>query len=1347
MSKKLLSALLSVLLVVACFAQAVSAGSMQTNDNQTKAAAGTPFTDLQGHWAASAVATFAQAGIVSGYLDQFRPNDPVTRAEFVSMLNRVFHYLNIGQASFKDVDAAKWYADAVDKAAEAGVVQGFTDGSFHPNDAIKRQDAAVILYRAFQWSESAAGATTAFKDGDAVSKYALPAVNSLVSSGYLKGNERKELRPQSPITRAETVALLDGMIGWLRPDFGEFLPNADVKGNLIVSKPDVKLSSVTVDGNLYVTEGVGEGEATFAGITVKGRSFVTGGGVHSVIFKDAKLTDLEVNKKNSPVRVVLTGNSTAGIIMVGKQSQIEIAAGSTVKEIRVEANAKGSAIVSGGTIGRLLVSAEGVTLNGKPVAKGADLSAAEIAKGAANPSGTTNPAPSGGPGNPSPSPSDPWKLVWQDEFDGDTVDASKWNVQDTDLVYNNELEYYRPNNVYIEKDGANSVLALEAKRENYGGRHFTSGKVTSAEKGDWTYGKFVVRAKLPVSQGMWPAIWMLPTDQQYQYGGWPQSGEMDIMELTGPKSSDPDNRDVYPRKVFGTIHYDEDPSDSAHDMQSKTYLLPPGKTFADDYHEFSMEWLPGVIRMYVDGEKYFETSDWGAQGIGQPEDYTYPAPFDRPFHMILNLAVGGDMPEDPPKDSFESEKMRIDYVRVYQYKDLASLPDVTGKRPTGQGTVEPQRPPLSDGNQIYNGGFQGSADAQGVPDQWQLVLNAGGAGSVSVVDDPEKGKAAKVSIASTGSQLYSLQLTQMPVYLQKGKAYKVTFDAKADAPRTIMSKVTEFQGGWKAYSKERTFDLTDEWQTLTYSFNMDFKSDNNTRFEFNLGQTSTVAAYFTNVRIKETDWIPETPREKTVLGDGNYIYNGTFDQGLKDRMGYWTFSATGGANANVSVSNDYNPSAFLMERKLHVTIANGGASPKQVVLSQGDLKLTKGSSYRLKFDAKADHSRSIHIGLDTGAENGALYDEGSAFTLTDTMTTYTKVITIADSGQGPSALQFLFGGEGGTVVLDNVSLVENSDNMMNNGDFSQGTTGWTTYSESDPASVQLAVYDGGGDLGIHVGTTGEESWHRQVFYGGIHFQKDQQYTLTFKAKATKPRKMNISIGWPGGASENYQWHGFGGGAVDLGTEYKDYTITFYDHLDNTSIGRISLELGKIKDGDGNVVSDVGDVDVSIDDIRLVPSLIQNGDFKLAGLPGWASYSDQDPQSEQLHIANDQESLKIDVGTVGTATWNRQVYYEGINYKQGHRYTLTFKARATAARDMNISIGWLDSTFNWHGYASQVVSLNETDNTYSFTFDDTLDSTKIGRISFELGKITGGSEGNVSVYIDDLTLTDNGPAAP
>ncbi len=241
-----------------------------------------------------------------------------------------------------------------------------------------------------------------------------------------------------------------------------------------------------------------------------------------------------------------------------------------------------------------------------------------------------------------------WRLVWQDEFNGNAIDDTKWSHEvNADGGGNNELQYYtdRAENSYVE----NGSLVIQALSERFTGpggtRDYTSARLRSLFKGDWLYGRFDVRAKLPIGRGLWPAVWMLPSD--WQYGGWAASGEIDIMELVGHE----------PSRVHGTIHHG---ASFPNNISTGDHFDLVLGTFNDDYHLFTLEWEETEMRWYVDGIHYLTINDWSTTGAD------FPAPFDKRFHMLLNVAVGGNWPGSPDASTVFPQTMEIDYVRVYE---------------------------------------------------------------------------------------------------------------------------------------------------------------------------------------------------------------------------------------------------------------------------------------------------------------------------------------------------------------------------------------------------------------------------------------------------------------------------------------------------------------------------------------------------------------------------------------------------------------------------------------------------------------------------------------------------------
>ena len=259
-----------------------------------------------------------------------------------------------------------------------------------------------------------------------------------------------------------------------------------------------------------------------------------------------------------------------------------------------------------------------------------------------------------------PSAEDEWELVWSDEFDGDTLDAGNWEAQigdgsdvGLDRWGNNEQQWYLAENASV----ADGYLTITARREEVTpGFPYTSARIRTANKFDFEYGKVEVRAKAAPGQGLWSAVWMLPTDSPY--GVWAGSGEFDIMEVVNPGTAN--------ERVFLTAHHGfQWPLNQQAGMDIE--LDDPG----GEFHTYSIEWTSDAIHWLVDGEHLMT--------VGADHYYSYyygglqtgylsggsSAPFDVPFHVLVNLAVGGFLPGSVAQSDIPSE-MVVDYVRVYQ---------------------------------------------------------------------------------------------------------------------------------------------------------------------------------------------------------------------------------------------------------------------------------------------------------------------------------------------------------------------------------------------------------------------------------------------------------------------------------------------------------------------------------------------------------------------------------------------------------------------------------------------------------------------------------------------------------
>jgi beta-glucanase (GH16 family) len=246
-----------------------------------------------------------------------------------------------------------------------------------------------------------------------------------------------------------------------------------------------------------------------------------------------------------------------------------------------------------------------------------------------------------------------WTLTWDDEFNlpnGSAVDSTKWTQETGNGGWstNKEREYYTPgtDNAVLQ----NGMLVITAKTQGasaysceYGTCQYTSARMNTASSFTQKYGRFEARIKIPKGQGMWPAFWML--GDNIGSAGWPQCGEVDIMENVGST----------PSTDYGSLH---GPGYSGGQDLTGSYSLPDGGALGDDFHVYAVEWAPDTIRFYLDDVNY-ETRT--SADVPSGDTWVY----DHPFFLILNVAVGGQWPGDPDDTTQFPQTMQVDYVRVY----------------------------------------------------------------------------------------------------------------------------------------------------------------------------------------------------------------------------------------------------------------------------------------------------------------------------------------------------------------------------------------------------------------------------------------------------------------------------------------------------------------------------------------------------------------------------------------------------------------------------------------------------------------------------------------------------------
>eukprot|EP00659_Diplonema_papillatum_P006074 gene6074-9330_t len=278
-----------------------------------------------------------------------------------------------------------------------------------------------------------------------------------------------------------------------------------------------------------------------------------------------------------------------------------------------------------------------------------------------------------------------WQLVWSDEFDGTSLDTQKWNYEVDCLGgYNNEQQCYTSSSANSWVSGG--LLTIKAMPTAGQSLPYSSARLNTKNKGDWKYGKFVARMKLPSGQGSWPAFWMLPTESKY--GSVPLSGEIDIMEAVNLKVNSKS-------EAYGTVHYGRAYPNNG--MTSSTFLPPNGVNPADGYHVYGAEWEEGEIRLYVDDTHHatIRRSTANYDSAGNPVSLKHrgwyhevdgklvygDSPFNEKFHMLLNFAVGGSWPTSVDDKGIDAtafvngQFMYVDYVRVYE----CSVDKATGR--------------------------------------------------------------------------------------------------------------------------------------------------------------------------------------------------------------------------------------------------------------------------------------------------------------------------------------------------------------------------------------------------------------------------------------------------------------------------------------------------------------------------------------------------------------------------------------------------------------------------------------------------------------------------------------------
>ena len=378
-------------------------------------------------------------------------------------------------------------------------------------------------------------------------------------------------------------------------------------------------------------------------------------------------------------------------------------------------------------------------------------------------------------------------LVWNDEFDGDSLDAAKWSCQHgTGEEYglanwgNGEQQYYtdREENVRVE----NGELIITALREDYEQSSYTSARIrTVTDDGEslftFTYGRVEAKIRVEGGSGVWPAFWLLPKDSSI-YGEWAASGELDIMEAKGR----------VPGMIGGTAHFGKTWPNNTY--SNKEYYFTEGNGILD-YHTYALEWTPESLRWYVDDNCYSELTLWYAKAAAQATDYTAPAPFDVPFYILLNLALGGNYdPQGVVTEKSFPAQMYVDYVRVYQ-KEAGYEEEIKAAEAAKEDTFDydDTKNPIGGRYLIYNGSFDQGNRRLAFWHSENMLVTVPSCLDTDAFGNGDYSRAAVLAATGESARLY-----QTGIQLEEDKDYGIRFLISAEEDTDIKVQVESSTG-------------------------------------------------------------------------------------------------------------------------------------------------------------------------------------------------------------------------------------------------------------------------------------------------------------------------------------------------------------------------------------------------------------------------------------------------------------------------------------------------------------------------------------------------------------------------
>lgn len=603
-------------------------------------------------------------------------------------------------------------------------------------------------------------------------------------------------------------------------------------------------------------------------------------------------------------------------------------------------------------------------------------------------------------------------MVWSEEFEGNSIDRSTWRFETGPT--NDNVHFYtdRKENAHLE-DGLLRIIAL---KEPYQQHAYTSAHIRTEYAFSWRYGRAEARIRLPGSPGFVPAFWMLPAD--HAYGWWPNSGEIDVMEYPTTEGS----------TIYGTVHTGYyNLFDGTQPPRGGTIQVADAES---SFHLYAIEWSPEKIDFYVDDQKYYTFEN------DQGSEATWP--FDQPFYLILNLAVGGGWVGSPDSTTVFPAVMEVDHVRVYQQpgdvhiqgpgsvtyhtRDVTYwVPDLEGtsyhwtvpgdavitagknshritvnwgvfggevrvEMNTGDGLLDLCMPVRVSPNMISNMGFENGVKhwqhATGFPAKAQFTLDETGFSGV---------RSIRTEVTDPGGNPWDVQLSQRGIQLQAGTGYHASLAVKGlESPGLITASVIDLAD--YSVAGQKSFIPGDSWaiqefrftpaRSMTAAFNVDMG-----------GQTGVYAL----------DDFALTTEE---LAGMNLVRNGDFFDGS---LG-WNLTSLSGASAEARAENG----------ALDITISNGGSNPWDLHVGQAGLVVENGFEYLVSFDAKAGSQRQITplVGMDR--EPWTVYSAQDPVTVDTAFRNYSFAFTMQEPTDLQARLGFDVGEDTTGIRLDNV---------------------------------------------------------------------------------------------------------------------------------------------------------------------------------------------------------------------------------------------------------------------------------------------------------------------------------------